>query len=172
MDLTTLSGDDTDERVRRLCAKARQPIQQDLVQKLGITRTWHHQGRRRLRLPHLHRDRAACPGGERGIPVAARSPPAFLLDCLRSPERVAGDSPLGGSWSARDRHSVITRSHVFGGRWQALYDEVATFKQACGRAHMKANPGNRRPVDIPQRGSCKKFCRDDGGRRLHQDLDW
>jgi hypothetical protein len=27
MDLTTLSGDDTDERVRRLCAKARQPVQ-------------------------------------------------------------------------------------------------------------------------------------------------
>ena len=32
---------------------------------------------------------------------------------------------------------VITRAHVFGGRWQALYDEVAAFKQACGRAHMK-----------------------------------
>src|ERR1035438_6844363 len=27
MDLTTLSGDDTDERVRRLCAKGRHPIQ-------------------------------------------------------------------------------------------------------------------------------------------------
>src|SRR5438445_9782800 len=36
MDLTTLSGDDTDERVRRLCAKGRQPIQQELVQRLGI----------------------------------------------------------------------------------------------------------------------------------------
>src|SRR5258706_12856753 len=36
MDLTTLSGDDTDERVRRLCAKARQPIQHELMQKLGI----------------------------------------------------------------------------------------------------------------------------------------
>src|ERR1700737_3756888 len=36
MDLTTLSGDDTDERVRRLCAKARQPIRQEIVQKLGI----------------------------------------------------------------------------------------------------------------------------------------
>src|SRR5207248_10591527 len=36
MDLTTLSGDDTDERVRRLCAKARQPIQQELVQKRGV----------------------------------------------------------------------------------------------------------------------------------------
>src|SRR6266404_5314026 len=36
MDLTTLSGDDTEERVRRLCAKARQPVQQNLVHKLGI----------------------------------------------------------------------------------------------------------------------------------------
>src|SRR5229473_7584103 len=36
MDLTTLSGDDTDERVRRLCAKARQPIQHDLILKLGV----------------------------------------------------------------------------------------------------------------------------------------
>jgi hypothetical protein len=36
MDLTTLSGDDTEERVRRLCAKARQPVQQDLVRQLGI----------------------------------------------------------------------------------------------------------------------------------------
>ncbi len=36
MDLTTLSGDDTDERVRRLCAKARQPVQNELVAKLGI----------------------------------------------------------------------------------------------------------------------------------------
>src|SRR5437762_10182433 len=36
MDLTTLSGDDTQERVRRLCAKARQPLQHDLVQKLGV----------------------------------------------------------------------------------------------------------------------------------------
>src|ERR1700732_3446490 len=35
MDLTTLSGDDTDERVRRLCAKGRQPIRQEIVQKLG-----------------------------------------------------------------------------------------------------------------------------------------
>src|ERR1700739_2768715 len=36
MDLTTLSGDDTDDRVRRLCAKGRHPLQQELIQKLGI----------------------------------------------------------------------------------------------------------------------------------------
>src|ERR671936_3177019 len=31
----------------------------------------------------------------------------------------------------------LTRAHVFGGAWQALYDEIATFKEACGKAHMK-----------------------------------
>src|SRR5260221_8024497 len=44
MDLTTLSGDDTEQRVRRLCAKARQPIQQELVQKLGIEELQLHVG--------------------------------------------------------------------------------------------------------------------------------
>src|SRR6056300_1544202 len=36
IDLTTLSGDDTPGRVRRLCAKARQPVRQDLLQSLGV----------------------------------------------------------------------------------------------------------------------------------------
>src|ERR1700680_2928074 len=36
MDLTTLSGDDTHERVRRLCAKGRQPIGHELVKQLGM----------------------------------------------------------------------------------------------------------------------------------------
>src|SRR5579864_6755233 len=36
MDLTTLSGDDTEQRVRRLCAKGRHPLQHDLVKQLGI----------------------------------------------------------------------------------------------------------------------------------------
>ena len=44
MDLTTLSGDDTDERVRRLCAKARQPLQQEIVEKLGIEELRLHVG--------------------------------------------------------------------------------------------------------------------------------
>ena len=35
MDLTTLSGDDTPGRVRRLCAKARQPVRPDLLESLG-----------------------------------------------------------------------------------------------------------------------------------------
>src|ERR1700741_2244736 len=38
IDLTTLAGDDTPGRVRRLCAKARQPLRPDLVEALGIGR--------------------------------------------------------------------------------------------------------------------------------------
>ena len=35
MDLTTLSSDDTPGRVRRLCAKARQPVRGDLLEAMG-----------------------------------------------------------------------------------------------------------------------------------------
>lgn len=36
IDLTTLSGDDTDNRVRRLCAKAMQPVNAALLEQLGM----------------------------------------------------------------------------------------------------------------------------------------
>src|SRR5437763_7365969 len=36
MDLTTLSGDDSHQRVLRLCAKAKQPVQQSIMKQLGL----------------------------------------------------------------------------------------------------------------------------------------
>ena len=36
MDLTTLNSNDTDERVRRLCAKARNPLRGDIAEALGL----------------------------------------------------------------------------------------------------------------------------------------
>src|SRR5580698_9544280 len=44
MDLTTLSGDDSAERVKRLCAKARRPLQDHLVKALGIEELHLHTG--------------------------------------------------------------------------------------------------------------------------------
>src|SRR5688572_23054202 len=38
IDLTTLSGDDTPGTVKRICAKARQPIRRDLLEKLGVNK--------------------------------------------------------------------------------------------------------------------------------------
>jgi deoxyribose-phosphate aldolase len=39
---------------------------------------------------------------------------------------------------AREIDIVITRAHVLLGHWDALYDEVRAFREACGDAHMKA----------------------------------
>jgi deoxyribose-phosphate aldolase len=134
MDLTTLSGDDTDERVRRLCAKGKQPLQHELVERLGIEQLDIKVGA--VCVYHRFIETAARALEGSGVRVAAVSAgfPAGLsplderiLEIRRSVEAGADEIDI-----------VITRAHVFGGRWQELYDEVAAFKQACGHAHMKA----------------------------------
>src|SRR5579872_2762502 len=133
MDLTTLSGDDTDERVRRLCAKARQPIQQDLVQKLGIEELGIKVGAVCVYHAFIETALHALEGS--GIHVAAVST-GFPAGLSPLAERVA-EIRRSVEAGAHEIDVVITRGHVFGGRWQALYDEVAAFKQACGASHMK-----------------------------------
>jgi len=133
MDLTTLSGDDTEERVRRLCAKARHPLQQDLLLKLGIAEL-------EIRVAavcvyHLFVETALHALEGSGIPVAAVST-GFPAGLSPLAERVA-EIRRSVEAGAHEIDVVITRAHVFGGRWQALYDEIAAFKQACGSAHMK-----------------------------------
>jgi deoxyribose-phosphate aldolase len=117
MDLTTLSGDDSAERVNRLCAKARHPLQRHIVEKLGIEELELTTGA--VCVYHAYVETAVKALEGTNIPVAAVSA-GFP----------AGLSPLA--------ERVITRAHVFNGEWQALYDEVAAFKDACGPIHMKA----------------------------------
>ena len=38
---------------------------------------------------------------------------------------------------AKEIDVVITRRHVLLGEWEALYDEVRAFREACGEAHLK-----------------------------------
>jgi len=133
MDLTTLSGDDTDERVRRLCAKARQPIQQDLVQKLGIEQLGVKVGA--VCVYHTFVETALNALEGSGVRVAAVST-GFPAGLSPLAERVA-EIRRSVEAGADEIDVVITRAHVFGGRWQALYDEVAAFRQACGPVHMK-----------------------------------
>jgi len=133
MDLTTLSGDDTDERVRRLCAKARQPIQRELAEKLGI---------RELEIKvaavcvyHLFIETALHALEGSGVRVAAVST-GFPAGLSPLAERVA-EIRRSVEAGANEIDVVITRAHVFAGQWQALYDEISAFKQACEAAHMK-----------------------------------
>jgi deoxyribose-phosphate aldolase len=71
-----------------------------------------------------------------GVPVAAVSA-GFPAGLSPLTERVA-EIHRSLEAGAQEIDIVITRAHVFDGEWQALYDEIAAFKQACGPAHMKA----------------------------------
>ncbi|MBZ5526977.1 MAG: deoxyribose-phosphate aldolase [Acidobacteriia bacterium] len=134
MDLTTLSGDDTEERVRRLCAKARRPLRQDLVERLGIAKL--NLTVAAVCVYHTFVEAAVRALEGSGIRVAAVST-GFPAGLSPLAERVA-EIRRSVEAGAHEIDIVITRAHVFGGNWQALYDEIAAFKQACGAAHMKA----------------------------------
>src|SRR5438552_823415 len=188
MDLTTLSGDDTDERVRRLCAKARQPIQRELIQKLGVESLDIKVAAVCVYHTFVETARRAIEGS--GIHVAAVST-GFPAGLSPFEERVA-EIRRSVEAGADEIDVVITRAHVFGAKWQALYDEIATFKNACGPASVlegsalrrnrhlqerlrarafEGDPGRGRFVDAAQRGA-RQHGGDDGRGGFHQDIYW
>lgn len=132
IDLTTLSGDDTAGRVRRLCAKARQPVRPDVLDALGMAPITTGA----VCVYHDMIEAAVDALAGSGIPVAAVSTgfPAglspFKLRVAEIRESVAA--------GAQEIDIVISRRHVLTGNWQALYDEMAAFREACGDAHVKA----------------------------------
>ena len=132
IDLTTLSGDDTPGRVRRLCAKARQPVRPDLLAALGLPDLTTGA----VCVYHDMIEPAVDALAGSGIPVAAVSTgfPAGLSPFhLRVAE--IGESVKAG---AAEIDIVISRRKVLTGDWQGLYDEMRTFRAACGEAHVKA----------------------------------
>jgi len=134
MDLTTLSGDDTAERVRRLCAKARNPLQAHIVEGLGIQDLHLHVGA--VCVHHAFVETAVKALEGSGIPVAAVSAgfPHGLSPLAERVNEIHRSVEAGAS----EIDIVITRAHVFSGDWEALYDEIAAFKEACGpHAHLK-----------------------------------
>ncbi len=133
MDLTTLQGDDTPDRVRRLCAKARAPVREDLLAALGAEGL----GIRVAAVCVYHGLVPAAVEALRGtgIPVAAVST-GFPAGLSPLPQRVA-EIHASVDAGADEIDVVITRGHVLAGDWEALYDEVRTFREACGDAHIK-----------------------------------
>jgi deoxyribose-phosphate aldolase len=132
MDLTTLSGDDTARRVRRLCAKARQPVAASVLEAIGMRPITvgavcvYHE----MIAPAVDALRGS------GIPVAAVSTgfPAGLSPLHLRLAEIEQSVEAG----AAEIDIVISRRHVLEGNWQALYDEMCAFRAACGPAHVKA----------------------------------
>ena len=134
IDLTTLAGDDTEGNVRRLCAKAMRPLRPELEAQLGVEGL--HITTGAVCVYHQLVPTAVEALGDSGIPVAAVSTgfPAGLSPFATRVAEIRASVAAG----AKEIDIVITRGHVLRGDWDALYDEVRTFRDACGPAHMKA----------------------------------
>lgn len=133
MDLTTLAGDDTPGRVRRLCAKARHPVRPDILEALGLP-----SGRIRVGavcVYHTFVQTAVAALEGSGIPVAAVSTafPAGLTPLSTRLAEIRASVDAG----AQEIDVVIQRQLALLGEWEALYDEIRAMRDACGGAHMK-----------------------------------
>jgi deoxyribose-phosphate aldolase len=133
MDLTTLSGDDTPGRVRRLCAKARRPVRLDLLQAMQAEQLPIRVAAVCVYHSFVETALEALDGS--GIPVAAVST-GFPAGLSPFEERL-GEIRASVAAGAEEIDVVITRSHVLTENWGALYDEVRAMREACGDAHIK-----------------------------------
>lgn len=134
IDLTTLAGDDTPGRVYRLAMKARRPLRDDLVEALGLADAPPTVGAVCV-YPTMVAPAVKALRGS-GIPVASVAT-GFPAGLTPLPQRLA-EIRYAVAEGAREIDIVITRAHVLLGEWQALYDEVAAMREACGPAHLKA----------------------------------
>jgi deoxyribose-phosphate aldolase len=133
MDLTTLSGDDTPGRVRRLCAKARRPVRTDLLEAMHAEQLPIRAAAVCVYHSFVETALEALEGS--GIPVAAVSTgfPAGLSPFEQRIAEIRASVAAG----AEEIDVVITRAHVLTENWRALYDEVRAMRAACGDAHIK-----------------------------------
>ena len=134
IDLTTLSGDDTERRVERLCAKGKKPINENLALAIGVNDLEITVGA--ICVYHEMVKTAVMALKDSNIPVAAVSTgfPAGLSPLNLRIKEIRESVRAG----AEEIDIVISRRHVLNGNWKALFKEVKSFKEACGESHMKA----------------------------------
>ncbi len=133
MDLTTLSGDDTESRVIRLCNKAKNPLRNDLLKALGIDDLSVKVGGVCVYHQFIGTALNALKGA--AIPVVAVST-GFPAGHAPKKTKVLEikESIRNG---AQEIDIVISRRHVLSGNWKKLYDEISEYKEASGEACLK-----------------------------------
>jgi deoxyribose-phosphate aldolase len=133
MDLTTLNSNDTDERVRRLCAKARNPLRPDIMEGLGITGHPIRPAAVCVYHPFVATAVNAVKGTNIHVAAVSTSFPHGLAPLSTRIAEIRASVADG----ADEIDVVIPRGLVYEAHWQELYDEVAAFREACGEAHLK-----------------------------------
>lgn len=133
MDLTTLNSDDTPGRVERLCAKARHPVRQDIIDGFGVAELKIQPAA--VCVYHAFVKTAVDALEGTGIPVAAVSTafPHGLAPVETKLKEIEASVAAG----AKEIDIVIERQMVLNSDWKALYEQVKAFRKACGEAHIK-----------------------------------
>jgi len=133
IDLTTLSGDDTAARVRRLCRTARSPLTGVLKKKLGpemgtcrVAAVCVYPAFVPLALEALESS---------GITVATVS--AGFPHGLSTQEQRVREVESASAAGAQEIDVVIRREWALTGEWARLYEEIRAFREAAGVAHLK-----------------------------------
>ena len=133
IDLTTLAGDDTPGNVKRICAKAMRPVRSDLLKGLGMEEGSITTGA--VCVYHNLIETAVDALQGSGLPVAAVSTgfPAGQIPMHIKLQEIKASVEAG----AKEIDIVISRANVLTGAWEALYEEVKAYREACGAAHLK-----------------------------------
>lgn len=133
IDLTTLAGDDTPGNVSRLCAKAMNPVRQDILTALGMDDIPIQVGA--VCVYHQLISAAKKALGKSNIPIAVVSTgfPAGQIPMDIKLSEIKASVEAG----ANEIDIVISRANVLTGQWDRLYEEVRLFREACGEAHIK-----------------------------------
>ncbi len=131
IDLTTLSGDDTEGNVIRLCAKAKKPVRSDILEQMGFDSLTVGA----VCVYHNRISTAVEALNGTGIPVAAVST-GFPAGQIAHRDKLA-EIKKSVRAGANEIDIVISRDKVLRGNWRGLYDEICAFREACGESHLK-----------------------------------
>ncbi|MGW8282019.1 MAG: deoxyribose-phosphate aldolase [Gemmatimonadota bacterium] len=133
IDLTSLEGDDTPGRIRRLCARARTPVRPEILAALGAAEVPVRTASVCVFPRFIDVALRALEGS--GVPVCtvAAGFPHGLSPFEQRVQEIEATVRSGAS----EIDAVITRSLVLTGDWQTLYDEVRAFREASGPARLK-----------------------------------
>jgi deoxyribose-phosphate aldolase len=124
VDLTTLEGMDTPDKVERLCRKARQPSIDPRVPPVAAVCVYP---------TFVAQAKAALLGSDVKVAAVATAFPSgqSFLDVKLDETRRTVDA------GADEIDMVIDRGAFLAGEYGKVHDEIAAVKEACGAAHLK-----------------------------------
>ncbi|KAF2358535.1 Deoxyribose-phosphate aldolase, partial [Trinorchestia longiramus] len=130
-----ITGDDTDGNVARLCGKAARPLRGDISDALGA---WTKELAVAAVCVYPSRVAVAAAaakkaGNKYGVAAVATGFPSGQYPLSTRLEEIK----LAVASGATEIDVVINRTLALLNKWQELYDEVRTMREACGSAHLK-----------------------------------